>query len=90
MKYHIYKTTNALLNSSVFLINFLLKQMLQNCSKVNLVIAYGNTYKSYYLPIIYQMYTKSFDKIINGQQSIVKPNYTITGTDEKRKKKNDS
>ena len=57
MKYHIYKTTNALLNSSVFLINFLLKQMLQNCSKVNLVITYGNTYKSYYLPTIYQMYT---------------------------------
>ena len=64
--------------------------MLQNFSKMNLVIAYGNTYKSYYLPIIYQMYTKSFDKIINGQQSIVKPNYTITGTDGKRKKKNDS
>ena len=64
--------------------------MLQNFSKMNLVIAYGNTYKSYYIPIIYQIYTKSFDKIINGQQSIVKPNYTITGTDGKRKKKNDS
>ena len=57
---------------------------------MNLVIAYGNTYKSYYIPIIYQIYTKSFDKIINGQQSIVKPNYAITGTDGKRKKKNDS
>ena len=66
MKYHIYKTTNALLKASVFLIIFLLKQMLQNFSKMNLVIAYGNTYKSYYIPIIYQIYTKSFDKIING------------------------